>query len=95
MMHTKRHTQKMRTSRRCFSSYKGQIHVEEGDSKVDYHLQNGLLYKLDKLCVPKGEILQLIREAHTSKVAGHFGVGKTVANLQRYVYCPRMQEDVA
>jgi hypothetical protein len=54
-----------------------------------------LLYKLDKLCVPKGEILQLIKEAHTSKVAGHFGVGKIVSNLQRYVYWPRMQEDVA
>jgi hypothetical protein len=26
---------------------------------------------------------------------GHFGVGKIVANLQRYVYCPKMQEDVA
>jgi hypothetical protein len=39
--------------------------------------------------------LQLIREAHTSKVAGHFGVGKIVSNLQRYVYWPRMQEDVA
>lgn len=46
----------------------------------------GKLYKLDKLCVPKGERLQLIRKAHTSKVAGHFGVGKTIANLQRYIY---------
>jgi hypothetical protein len=63
-----------------------QIHIEEGDSKVDYHFQNDLLYKLDKLYVPEGEQLQLIREAHTSKVARHFGVGKTVANLQRYVY---------
>jgi hypothetical protein len=47
----------------------GQIHIEEGDNKDDYHFHNGLLYKLDKLCVPKGERLQLIREAHTSKVA--------------------------
>jgi hypothetical protein len=39
--------------------------------------------------------LHLIREAHTSKVAEHFGVGKTISNLQRYVYWPRMQEDVA
>lgn len=62
---------------------------------IDYHLQDGLLYRLDKLCVPKGENLQLIREAHTSKVAGNFGVGKTVANLQRYVYWPKMKEQVA
>jgi hypothetical protein len=54
-----------------------------------------LLYKLDKLCVPKGERLQHIGEARTSKVAGHFGVRKIVVNLQRYVYWFRMQEDVA
>ncbi|MBW4964553.1 hypothetical protein KZZ06_21405, partial [Sulfitobacter sp. CW3] len=35
----------------------------------------------DKLYVPKGERTQLIREAHTSKGAGHCGVGKTIANL--------------
>jgi hypothetical protein len=73
----------------------GQIHIEEGDDKVDYHLQNGLLYKLDKLCVPKGEQIQLIRETHTSKVVGHFGVGKTIVNLQWYLYWPIMQQDVS
>jgi hypothetical protein len=35
-----------------------------------------------------------MREAHTFKVVGHFGVGKTVSNLQRYVYWPKMQEYV-
>jgi hypothetical protein len=39
--------------------------------------------------------LQLIKEAHTSKVAGHFGVGKIVANVHRYVYWPKTQEYVA
>ena len=60
--------------------------MHDGNETVDYHLQDGLLYSLDKLCVPKGEHLQLIREAHTSKVTWHFGVGKTVANLERHVY---------
>ena len=55
--------------------------MHEGGNIVNYHIHDGLRYRLDKLCVPKGEQLQLIREAHTSKVAGHFGVGKTVANL--------------
>lgn len=72
-----------------------QSHVYDGDNIIDYHLQDGLLYMMDKLCVPKGECLHLIREAHSSKVAGHFGVGKIVANLQRYVYWPKMQEQVA
>lgn len=60
--------------------------MHDGDNIVDYHLQDGLLYKMEKLCVPRGDRLQLIREAHTSKVVGHFCVGKMVANLQRYVY---------
>ena len=55
-----------------FQQLKGQICVEEGDKKVDYHIQNGFLYKLDKLYAPKGEILQLIIEADNSKVVGHF-----------------------
>jgi len=32
-----------------------QSHVHDGDNTVDYHLQDGLLYRLDKICVPKGE----------------------------------------
>jgi hypothetical protein len=79
MMHIKRHTQNMRNSRRCFSSYI--IHIEDGDDKVDYYFKNVIIYKLDKLCVPKGERLHLNRESHTSKVVGHVGVGKTVAKL--------------
>jgi hypothetical protein len=75
-----------------FQKKQCQICVEEGDDKDDYHLHNGLLYKLYKLCVHKGEILQLIIEALTSKFVGHFDVGKTVANLQRYVYWHRMQD---
>jgi hypothetical protein len=43
--------------KKVFQQLQGQIHVEEGDNKADYHLQNGLLYMLDKLCVPKGERL--------------------------------------
>lgn len=58
----------------------------------EYHLQDGLLYKL---CIPQVRRLQLMREAHTSKIARHFSVTKTVANLHRYVYQPKMQKQVA
>jgi hypothetical protein len=54
-----------------------------------------LHYKLDKLCVPKGERLQLIREAHTSKVEIHFGVGKMVVNILRYVCWPIMKAEIS
>jgi hypothetical protein len=33
-----------------FQQLQGKINMEEGDIKVDYHFQNDLLYKLDKLC---------------------------------------------
>jgi hypothetical protein len=65
-------------------------HVEE----LDYHVHNNLLYHLGKLCIPQGERINIIREAHSSLIAGHFGVGKTVANLQRYCYWPKMNESV-
>ncbi|CAL8994908.1 unnamed protein product [Prunus brigantina] len=52
----------------------------------EFQLKDGLMYKGTQLCIPEdGDRLQWIREAHTSKVAGHFGVEKTLLNLCRYV----------
>ena len=51
-----------------------QIHMYDDDKTINYHLEVVLLYRLGKLCVPKGELLQLIKESHTSKVAWNFGV---------------------
>ncbi|KAF8392900.1 hypothetical protein HHK36_021140 [Tetracentron sinense] len=56
---------------------------EDCDIVDGHHLEDDLLYKDGKLCVPKDSRLKLIREAHTSLLAGHFGVLKMVANLQR------------
>jgi hypothetical protein len=64
-----------------FQWMQGQVHEEEGDKKHDYDIQDGFFYKLHKLCVSKGERMQLIKEVHTSKVASHFGSGKRVSNL--------------
>ena len=58
-----------------YQQLKSQSHMNDGDNTIDYHLQDELHYILDKLCVPKGECLQPIREAHTLKVAGKSGVG--------------------
>ena len=49
-------------------------------------MHNKLLYHLGKLCIPKGERAHIIREAHTSRIVGHFSVGKTVAQLQCCCY---------
>jgi hypothetical protein len=37
------------------------------------------------------EQVHVIREAHTSLVSKHFGVGKSIAHLQRFCYCPQMK----
>jgi hypothetical protein len=66
-------------------------HVEE----LDYHVHDNILYHLSKLCIPQGKRINIIREAHSSLIAGHFGVGETVANLQRYCYWPKMNESVS
>lgn len=66
--------------------------MHDSEIVLEYHLHDVLLYMLDKLCVPKVELLQLIREAHTYKLTENFGVGMIVANLQRYVCWPKIQE---
>jgi hypothetical protein len=47
-------------------------------------MHENLLYHLGKLCIPRDERVKVTREAHTSLISGHFGVGKIVAQLQRY-----------
>jgi len=63
--------------------------------ELDYRVKDQLLYHLGKLCFPQTERVNIIREAHTSLILGHFGVSKTVAQRQRFCYCPRMHETVS
>ena len=56
--------------------------VAKENSLGDFYLKDGLLYRLGLLYVPSGIYrLQLIREEHHSKVAGHFGIKKTITHL--------------
>jgi hypothetical protein len=52
----------------------------------EYHLQYGMLYNLNKLYIPQYKRVQFMREAHTSRVARHFGVTKIVENMKRCAY---------
>jgi hypothetical protein len=63
--------------------------------ELDYHVHDKLLYHLGKLCIPQGERVNIIRQDHSSLIASHFGVGKTMANLQRYFYWPKMSQSVS
>jgi len=47
---------------------------------LDYMLQEGLLFKNNKLCIPKCSMREnLIKENHSGGLSGHFGQGKTFA----------------
>jgi hypothetical protein len=56
----------------------------------NFHLQDGLLCHLGHIFVPSSERVKLIWEAHYSRVAGHFGVEKIVAMLQKHFYWPKL-----
>jgi hypothetical protein len=52
-----------------------------GAPVTDFHIQDELLCHMGHLCVPTSEHAKMIWEAHYSRVAGHFGVEKTVVVL--------------
>ncbi|XP_021751460.1 uncharacterized protein LOC110717130 [Chenopodium quinoa] len=60
-----------------------------------YMLQDGFLFKGNRLCLPKCSIRELVvREAHGGGIAGHFGITKTLTMLQEHFYWPKMLADV-
>ena len=63
--------------------------------ELNYHIHENCVYHLGKICIPHSGRVHVIREAHTSLISGHFGVGKTVAQIQRYSYWPQMIEIVS
>ena len=65
------------------------------NEELDYHIHDKLLYNLGKTCIPQNEIMHAVREAHTSLISRHFGVGKTVAPLQKFCYWSRMNDIVS
>ena len=44
-----------------FQQLQIQVREEESDGNTNHHFQHGLLYKLDKICVPKEDRLQLTK----------------------------------
>lgn len=62
--------------------------------------EDGLIYEMrhsiPRLCVPNAGRLRadLIREHHDAPAAGHFGIERTVARLQRHYWWPTLRNDV-
>ena len=66
----------------------------ENSVVTNFHLQDGLLCHLGHLCIPSSKWAKLIWEYYYSRVAGHFGVEKTVAVLQKHFYWPKLRQGV-
>ena len=63
---------------------------------LDFLVENGYLFKVTKLCVPRISFRDLlIWEMHAGGLAGHFGRDKTIALVEDRFYCPSMKRDVA
>ena len=62
---------------------------------MEYTLQDGLLFKISKLCIPKCSMREnLIQEKHNGGMAGHFGSDKTFRQLGHFYFWPRMRSEV-
>lgn len=53
---------------------------------LDFHLEDGLLYRLDKLCVPKDHHPMLLKEAHPTLYGEHFDKHKTLHQFIIFIF---------
>jgi hypothetical protein len=67
----------------------------EGRTWNKYVLQDGLLYRATKLCVPASSIrLLFLQEAHGGGLMGHFGVKKTEDVLAAHFFWSKIRCDM-
>jgi hypothetical protein len=59
---------------------------------ADFHLQDELLCHMDHLCIPSSKRAKLIWESHSSWVARHTGVEKTMA-MSKFIF-DELRQDV-
>ena len=60
-----------------------------------YVLKDGLLYKSNRLCIPKGEFRsKLLYDYHATPCTGHLGVSKTLNRIQPLYYWSTMRKTI-
>ena len=67
----------------------------KGEVVDGFHMVDGFLYKLGRLCIPSGSVRELlVREAHAGGLSGHFGEKRTLELLKGHFHWKGMQKDV-
>jgi hypothetical protein len=61
--------------------------------------ERGILYEMrgrePRVCIPRGTLRkQIIKDAHDAPISGHFGIEKTVAQVQRHYWWPTIRKEV-
>ncbi len=60
-----------------------------------FEVKNGILYRDNRLCVPKGEFrTELLHDYHTTPNTGHLGETKTRHRIQPYYYWKGMRQTI-
>jgi hypothetical protein len=70
-------------------------HCPHGKPWGNFHIQDGFLFRTNKLCIPASSVrLLLLQEAHGGGLMGHFGVYKRHGVLAAHLFWPQMRADV-
>lgn len=65
-----------------------------GKSVKGFKIENGFLFKNNRLCIPKTSLrLLLMQEMHSSGLAGHFGRDKVISQLESRYYWPGLKKE--
>jgi Integrase zinc binding domain len=67
-------------------------HVEK--HFLDYRRERGLLWKEERICVPRGKRLEVLREGYDTVTAGYPGGRKMYKTLRQGFYWIEMKRDI-
>ena len=63
---------------------------------LDYHLQEGFLFKNHQLRIPQSSMRLgiIFKELHGGGLGGHFGMDKSISLVRERYLCPSINKDV-
>jgi hypothetical protein len=71
------------------------LNCKEGRAWNKYVLNEGYLFRANRLCIPVGSVhLLLLQEAHGGGLMGHFGAKKTEDMLATHFFWTKIRRDV-